>query len=121
MIYSSTLQESRDQGTGRILTNSPRHLAKLNLRFPIHGESLSVGAECQYTSRRLTLGGNDAPGFAVASVTFLSRRLAKGLDLSASVYNVFDKKYGDPGGPQHLQDTIEQDGRNVRLKVTWGF
>ncbi|HEV8699896.1 MAG TPA: TonB-dependent receptor [Candidatus Polarisedimenticolia bacterium] len=121
VTYSSTLQENRDQGTDRILTNSPRHLAKLNAFFPIKRDKLGVGAEVQYTSRRLTLSGNDAPGFAVANLTFLSRQLAKGLDLSASVYNVFDKKYGDPGGPQHLQDVIEQDGRSFRLKFTWGF
>lgn len=36
-------------------------------------------------------------------------------------FNLFDKKYGDPGAPQHLQDVIEQDGRNFRLGVSWGF
>jgi iron complex outermembrane receptor protein len=121
MTYSSTLQNNRDLGTDRILTNSPRHLAKLNARVPIKGDKLGVGAEVQYTSRRLTLAGNDAPGFAIANLTFLSRQVAKGLDLSASVYNVFDKKYGDPGGAQLIQDVIEQDGRSFRLKFTWGF
>ena len=121
VAYSSTLQENRDSGTDRILTNSPRHLAKLNVHVPIKGDKLAAGAEIQYTSRRLTMAGNDAPGFAVANVTFLSRQVAKGLDLSASVYNLFDKKYGDPGGAQLVQDVIEQDGRSFRLKFTWGF
>src|SRR5207247_6578292 len=58
--YSSTLQEARDQATRDLLTNSPRHLAKLNLEFPIRGEALSGGIETQYPSRRLTLAGNDA-------------------------------------------------------------
>lgn len=121
VTYSSTLQESRDNGTDRILTNSPRHLAKLNFRFPIKGDKLGAGAEVEYTSRRLTLDGSYAPSFAVANLTFLSRQLAPGLDLSASIYNVFDKKYGDPGASQHLQNLIEQDGRSYRLKLTWGF
>lgn len=121
VAYSSTMQESRDRGSNRILTNSPRHLAKLNLRFPIRGDAIGAGAEIQYTSRRLTLAGNYAPSFAVANLTFLSRQLARGLDLSASIYNVFDKKYGDPGASQHVQDVIEQDGRSYRLKITWGF
>jgi len=49
------------------------------------------------------------------------QRLLKNLDLSASVYNLFDKKYGDPGGAEHLQDIIDQDGRTFRVKLTYRF
>ncbi len=118
---SSTLQQTRDDTTDRLLTNSPRHLAKLNADFPIKGERLSAGVEVQYASKRVTLAGNYAPGYAVANLTLLSRQLAKGLSISGSVYNLFDKTYADPGSEHHLQDTIEQDGRNFRLKLTWGF
>jgi len=119
--YSSTLQEARDQATRDLLTNSPRHLAKLNLEFPIRGDALSGGVETQYTSRRLTLAGNDAPGYTIVNLTLLSRHLARGLSLSASVYNLFDTTYADPGSDHHVQDTIEQDGRNYRFMLTWGF
>ena len=119
--YSSTLQQTRDQKTRDLLTNSPRHLAKLNADFPLRGEALTAGVEAQYTSTRLTLAGNNAPGFTVVNLTLLSRHLARGLDLSASVYNLFDTTYADPGSEHILQDTIEQDGRNYRVKLTWGF
>ncbi len=119
--YSSTLQEARNQATRDLLTNSPRHLAKLNLEFPLHGEALSAGVETQYTSRRLTLTGNDAPGYTVVNLTLLSRHLARGLTLSTSVYNLFDATYADPGSEHHVQDTIEQDGRNYRFTLTWSF
>jgi iron complex outermembrane receptor protein len=41
--------------------------------------------------------------------------------VSASVYNLFDKAYADPGGQEHVQDTIPQDGRSYRVKVTASF
>ncbi|HKB07505.1 MAG TPA: TonB-dependent receptor [Candidatus Polarisedimenticolia bacterium] len=118
---SSTLQEARDDVNDQPLTNSPRLLAKFSGEVPIRSERLTAGVEVQYTSRRLTLDGNYAPDFAVANLNVLSRQLVKGLDLSVGVYNLFDTTYADPGSEHHLQDTIEQDGRNFRIKLTWGF
>jgi len=50
-----------------------------------------------------------------------SQHLIKGVELSAGVYNLFDSRYGFPGGSGHLQDVIEQDGRTFRLKLTYRF
>jgi len=63
-------------------------------------------------------------GFLTANLTLLSERLAPGLELSASVYNLFDRKYADPvafdvGVP--TRDVIQQDGRNFRFKLTYRF
>jgi outer membrane receptor for ferrienterochelin and colicin len=33
----------------------------------------------------------------------------------------YDRNLRQPGGPQHLQDSIEQDGRTVGVKVTYRF
>jgi len=121
LMYSSTLQDTRDAETQRLLTNSPHHLAKLNMHVPLKGERLSAALEAQYTSRRLNLAGDYTPGFTVVNLTLLSRQVAKGLEISASVYNLFDTTYFDPGSEHHLQDMLQQDGRNYRLKITWGF
>lgn len=32
-----------------------------------------------------------------------------------------DYTYGDPGAEEHRQDTIQQDGRTFRLKLTYRF
>jgi iron complex outermembrane receptor protein len=45
----------------------------------------------------------------------------QGLTLSASVYNLFDHTYDDPGSEEHLQDTIAQNGRSFRLKLVYSF
>jgi iron complex outermembrane receptor protein len=122
-------QKAEDADTGEVLSNSPRNLAKLNLSSPLGGESLIGGLEVQYTDRRKTLGGDYTQGFAVANFTLTSRGLAKGLELSASVYNLADKDYADPAGEEHRanpyltgpMETIPQDGRHYRLKVKYEF
>lgn len=114
-------QQTTEVETGNALVNSPRHLLKLNLAVPLFGEKLSAGLEARYTTRRLTLAGNEGGGFFLANLTLLSRSLLHGLDVSASIYNVLDRRYGDPGAEEHRQDVIQQDGRSFRLKATCRF
>lgn len=118
---SYAMQVTRDQASDAELENSPRHLAKLNYSFPVFGDALRAGAELHYTGRRRTLAGASTAGFGTASLTLQARKLAPGLVLSASVYNLFDKRYADPARPEHVQDMIVQDGRSFRLKLTYRF
>ena len=77
--------------------------------------------EGQYTSRRRTVAGTDIGGFFIANVTLYSEEFAKRLQLSASVYNLFGKRYADPGAEEHLEPAITQDGRNFRIKLVYRF
>ena len=72
-------------------------------------------------TNRVTLSGEPAGGFTVANVTFLTRNWKKGPSLSLSIFNLFDRKYGDPGGAEHVQNLIPQDGRSFRLQVRYEF
>ena len=118
---SYTFQKTKDKSTDEILTNSPKHLAKFNLILPILKERIFVGVEEQFMSHRKTLVHNEADEYFITNLTLLSKKLIKGLEISASVYNLFDKKYGDPGSGEHVQDTIQQDGIHYRLKLTYSF
>lgn len=118
---SYTFQDTEDLQSGRTLTNSPRHLAKLNLIAPLIRERLFAGIEEQYTSRRTTLAGGHAAAYYLTNLTLFGRNLLPGLDLSATLYNLFDTRYGDPGGAEHLQDVIGQDGLGFRVKLTYLF
>jgi len=118
---SYTFQETKDKKTGEILTNSPRHLARLNLIVPLIKEKLFVGMEEQYTSKKKTLAGDFTDDYFITNLTLFSQNLLKNLEASATVYNLFDKKYGDPGSEEHVQDIIEQDGRSFRFKLTYKF
>jgi iron complex outermembrane receptor protein len=115
------VQQTIVRATGDRLSNSPRHLAKLHVTLPLAGEKLSANLEALYTGGRTTLAGNDADGYTVLNLTFLSRDLTPGLTLSGSVYNLLDKVYFDPGSSGNTQDTLQQDGRNYRLKLIWKF
>lgn len=117
--YSYT--DAVQSATQQVLTNSPQHLAKLNFSLPVMGKKLVASMDAQYTSPAQTLAGNTVSGFAVFNATMLGHTLGKHLDISASAYNILDKKYFHPGRPEDPEDSIEQDGRNVRLKVTVRF
>ena len=65
--------------------------------------------------------GGEAEAFWVANVTLFTQKLLSGVSFSASVYNLFDQQYGDPGAEEHRQDVIGQDGRTFQLKLTYRF
>jgi outer membrane receptor for ferrienterochelin and colicins len=118
---SYAYQETEETETGQRLTNSPMHLAKLDLIIPLIQKKVFLGIEEQYTSKRKTLAGNEEDDFFITNVTLFSQDLLKGLKASASVYNLFDKKYSDPGSEEHVQDSIRQDGLTFRVKLTYAF
>ena len=103
------------------LPNSPRHLGKLNVSVPVIRQRLFASVDAQYTSSVQTLAGNTVSGFGVFNATALGHAFGRHLDLSASVYNLLDKKYFNPGRPEDPEDAIEQDGRTFRVKMTAHF
>jgi iron complex outermembrane receptor protein len=127
---SYSYQTIEDNSTHEVLTDSPEHLAKLNLSAPLLKDKLFAGLEFLFVSRRTTTHltpsgsaepGPDAAGYGFINLTLFSQNLIKGLDLSASVYNLLDKAYGDPATPFHQQAIIAQDGRTFRVKLTYRF
>jgi iron complex outermembrane receptor protein len=118
---SYTWQEASDADSGEWLVNSPRHLAKVNFSAPVYRNMLFISPELQYTSPRLTLAGNRTKDAVTANLTILSRNLVQGMEASASIYNLFDSNYGDPGSSEHKQDSIKQDGINFRIKLSYRF
>ena len=118
---SYAYQASTDAGTGERLVNSPRALAKLNVSTPFIERRLRGGVELQYTGPRLTRTRAETGGFTVVNLTLLARNWVKGLELSASLYNVLDKAYADPVSDSYAPETIAQDGRRYRLKAAYEF
>ncbi len=107
--------------TQQIVSNSPQQLAKLKFVVPVLQRKLFAALDAQYTGPRGTLAGNTVAGFQVLNFTLLGHALGKHLDLSTSIYNILDKRYFDPGRPEDLEDQIQQDGRNFRIKITGRF
>lgn len=118
---SYALQHAENATTQATLENSPRHLAKANLMVPLWRNKIFTGIEAQYSSHVKTLAGANADGFYVVNWTLYSQRIIRGLEFSASLYNLFDSHYAFPGGQGHVQDLIRQDGRSFRVKLTYRF
>jgi outer membrane receptor for ferrienterochelin and colicins len=118
---SYTLQRTVDAMTGERFPNSPEHLLKLNVMFPIYRDKVFSGIELQYSSATYNALHQPSKAYLLANWTLFSRELAKNLEVSASVYNLFDKKYGFPSEPGAVPGSIIQDGRTFRLKLTYRF
>lgn len=118
---SYTGQRAEDGATGSELSNSPRHLAKVHVRVPLIKDRVFAGAEIQYGGSVKAVQSGRVDAYWSANLTLLSRELVKGLDLSASVYNLFDQHYAVTGSDEHLQRVLPQDGRSFRLKLTYRF
>jgi iron complex outermembrane receptor protein len=86
---------------------------------PILKGKLFVSLDAQYRSRIQTLSGGSVSPFSLVNFTLLGRKIGKHVDVSASVYNLLDKKYFDPASGDTVQQAIQQDGRSFRVKMTW--
>ena len=133
---SYSLQRTQNRETHVGLPDSPENMIKLNLSAPLYKDKLFAGLEVQYTSQSKTemfipppVGGTatitpgpNSPGFTVVNLTLFSHDLfIKNLELSASVYNLFDTKYYEPASDFHLEPYIQQNGINFRIKATYSF
>jgi iron complex outermembrane receptor protein len=118
---SYSYQDAIEHSTGAWLVNAPRHLLKGQLSAAFWGDRIVPALDLQYTSQRKTLAGDVVGEHWLANFTLSARRLLPGLEVSASVYNLLGTAYADPGADTNTQDTIRQDGRSFRLKVTASF
>lgn len=98
--------------------NSPAHLAKINFAVPIGQSPWRAAIEAQYVGERTTLNARTG-GFLLTNVNIFAARLTPHMDAALGIYNVFDRRYADPATSGQVQDTIVQDGRSLRLVLTY--
>lgn len=101
--------------------NAPTHVGRLGVMWTAATDRFSGGLELRGLSGRGTLAGSTVPGYALVNLTVLGRPFRRGPEFSASLYNAFDHRYADPGGQEHRQASIPQDGRSIRLGVWHRF
>jgi iron complex outermembrane receptor protein len=111
-----SLQKAMNSDLEVKLTNSPTHLLKLGLWYPAMNY-LSLAAEWQYESERLTLQDTRTRPFLLTNLKLSTRQLFKDARLSLIVRNVFDVDYQTPAGYEHRQAAITQSGRDVTLRL----
>jgi iron complex outermembrane receptor protein len=97
--------------------NSPKHLVQARLSVPLIQRTLFASMDLQFVSARATLSGQDTSAYVLPNVTLFTRSVLKRWDLSASVYNVFNRIYADPVGDGLAENMLFQNGRTFRIKL----
>ncbi len=116
--YSFTDARSDD---GRSLTNAPKHLGNLGVLFPLPF-GVEGAAEVLLVGPRQSLARRTLETARIVNLNLnYSPPVARNLRFSVGLYNILDHTYPDPGGAEHVQDRIPQDGFSFRVQLAYGF
>jgi iron complex outermembrane receptor protein len=115
---SYALQAIEDQN-GVVLSNSPRNVFKALVSTELFG-AVTAAARFRCESSRVTVYGTESTPYCLADLNLTTAPI-RGFSFSLGLRNLFDRRYGTPGGAEHVQPTIEQDGRTFAARVSWTF
>ncbi len=115
--YANYAYQNARDAEGK-LSNSPNHIFKLGLSYPFFG-SFYAATQIVHETGRITVYGTETEPFLLANLSLSTKRLLDHVKLSLLIRNLFDEEYRNPGGYEHVQDAITQDGRNFILKVSY--
>ncbi|MBK8814747.1 MAG: TonB-dependent receptor [Methylococcaceae bacterium] len=123
---SYTWVNAYDSSNNRQLINSPSNLFKLNFSTPLFDHRLRVGVEAQYTDSRSGRGNTKTAGYPLFNLTLtggdkLFKGPLSGLEISGSIYNLLDRRYDSVASDEFEQRFIPQNGRNLRLSLSYRF
>jgi hypothetical protein len=116
---SYALQRAEDQ-TGAALVNSPGQMAKLRLHVPGPSRRSFVSVEVLSMSSRRTLAGATLTPATTANVTMIVPA-GRAFQLVGIAGNLFNVQYTDPASASLQQDSIRQNGRRLRVGLSWKF
>ncbi len=112
LIFTEDMNQAKD---GNLLGNVPRHLYQLNFMTPLFSPQWRGGFEMQVLGSRTSLQSH-TPGYSRVGLNLLYQPVSN-LDLSATVYDLFNDNRLEPGGIYG----IPQEGRTFRLKLQLRF
>ncbi|MDB4917440.1 MAG: TonB-dependent receptor [Gemmatimonadetes bacterium] len=101
------------------LTNSPEQTGVVSVTAR-HAEVVSTTLLFRYESGRRTISG---PSTQASTRTDLNVNVTppglSHVEVGLRITNLLDVSYSTPGGLEHVQYAIEQDGRAAALRLTW--
>ena len=118
---SWALQSARDADTGQALSDAPRSLVKLMVTAPGPWVGARLGANVSSVGARRSVTGTEVAGYSRINANFSLTPPGQPWSLGVAVYNLSDRRYADPAGPEHLEDSLTQDGREVQVRLGWAF
>ncbi|MDT8406132.1 MAG: TonB-dependent receptor [Methylococcales bacterium] len=117
---SYSFQHSNLADDPRFPTNSPKHLAKLNLNAPVWHDRLFASVNVNYLSGRNTFVSSVADRTQV-NLSLHAPDVLPGLTLTGTLFNVFDTRFEDPSTTDLAAGRILQDGQLLWLKASYSF
>ena len=113
--------QDAQEGDGTQPVDSPGELARVGIATPLLGDRASVALEVRHTGARPTLNGTDAPAYTAVNLTLLAHPLNRHMELMLGVKDLFNAGHVDPGGVEHVQNVLAQDGRTLRIGFRRSF
>ncbi len=129
--YSNyTYEHAHPSNSHEELSNSPTHMFKAGMSS-VFAKHFKVGTEAYYETERMTVNETETEAYLLVNLNLVlapelspSSAMAPFLNntkLSLRIKNLFDQEYANPGGYEHLQDQIVQDGRTFVVKLSHLF
>jgi outer membrane receptor protein involved in Fe transport len=87
---------------------------------PLFGSGSSVALEVLGIGRRRTIAGNQLGATGTANLT-VTKALGRSFELVGTVRNLFDAEYAIPASDSHVQDSIPQNGRTLRVGLRFNL
>jgi len=115
---SYTFAKTRQKQWGTSVMNSPEHLAKFNGVAPLTSNGY-IGAEFLFTGPQPNFDSQRIGSSLLVNATVSTRPFAHGLQFSASCYNLLDRHWATPTGPEVEAPATTQDGRTWRFRLTY--
>lgn len=113
-------QSAEDLVMKEKLTNSPSHVFKLGLSCPVM-KHFYAAVQLLYETERITVYETKTKPYLLTNLNLSTKPLFDHIKLSFLVKNLFDVEYKTPGGYEHAQDAITQDGRNFVTRLEYRF
>ena len=97
-------------------------MVNLGVSVPLVRGEVYLSVDNQYVGEVLSADLSEkVDPYLLTNATISHNALASDLEMSFSVYNLFDVDYAHPGTFDHVQTEIPQDGRTLGLNVKYSF
>lgn len=122
MNYS--YQKGADEATGLRIPEVP--VQKGGLRTTIDlSKYVIMNSDLIMVGKRLRGAGDVRPnlgGYGIVNLNLLVKEIGKGLEISAAIGNLFDRKYADPSpATSKVPNDYPQEGRNIFVETSYRF
>lgn len=121
-VDQSAVDTVRDPDeTGSLaLSNSPDRSVKAGLSLPL-AAGTRASAEAVWETGRLTVQDTRTRAFVLGNLNLEYAPAGLPVRLSLRIRNIFNSQWATPGGNEHLQAEIPQNGRDATVRLEYRF